>query len=99
LKEKIGILVSFNNFMEEEFIVPLDLGCLASNIRKNICGVFKFIFWKTYEKNMVHYMLSLMLNHLFKNLCLMSSFITKQGKTIVEKHNKKTLYPMFATLV
>jgi len=24
----------------------------------------------------------------------MSSFITKQGKTIVEKHNKKTLYPM-----
>jgi len=29
----------------------------------------------------------------------MSSFIAKQGKTIVEKHNKKTLYPMFATLV
>jgi len=51
--------------MEEKSIVAFDFGRLASNIRKNICGVFKFIFWKTYEKNMVHYKLSLMLNHMF----------------------------------
>lgn len=46
------------------------------------------------KKYMAHDMLSLMLNHIFKNLHLMSSFIAKQGKTIVDKHNKKTVYPM-----
>ncbi len=39
-------------------------------------------------------MLALMLNHMFRNLHLMSSFIAKQGKTIVEKHNIKTWYLM-----
>jgi hypothetical protein len=50
VERKIGIPISFDNFMKEESIVALDLGCLASNIRKKNYGVFKFIFWKTYEK-------------------------------------------------
>jgi hypothetical protein len=35
LKEEIGILVWFDTFMKDESIVVLELGFLASNIRKN----------------------------------------------------------------
>lgn len=46
-------------------------------------------------KKNVHKMLSLILDTKFKNLNLMSSFIgLEQGKTIVEKYDRKTLYPM-----
>jgi hypothetical protein len=46
-------------------------------------------------KKNVHNMLSLILDTKFKNLNLVSSFIgLEQSKTIVEKYNKKTLYPM-----
>jgi hypothetical protein len=42
-----------------------------------------------------HNMLSLMLDHKFKNLHLVSSFIgLEQGKANVEEYDKKTLYPM-----
>jgi hypothetical protein len=34
LKEEIGILVSFDILMEEESIIALELGFLASNIRR-----------------------------------------------------------------
>jgi hypothetical protein len=40
-------------------------------------------------------MLSLMLDLRFKTLCLVSSFIgLEQGKAIVEKYDKKSLFPM-----
>jgi hypothetical protein len=40
-------------------------------------------------------MLSLMLDHRFKNLHLVSSFIgLEQGKAIVEEYDRKTLYLM-----
>ncbi len=40
-------------------------------------------------------MLSLILDTRFKNLHLVSSFISlEQSKTIVEKYDRKTLYPM-----
>jgi hypothetical protein len=40
-------------------------------------------------------MLSLMLDSQFKSLHLMSLFVwCKQGVSIVEKYNKKSLYPM-----
>jgi hypothetical protein len=42
-------------------------------------------------------MLSLMLDSTFKNLCLMLPFIgLEQGKVIVEKHDRKTLYSMLS---
>jgi hypothetical protein len=34
LKEEIGILVSFDTLMKEESIIALELGFLASNIRR-----------------------------------------------------------------
>jgi hypothetical protein len=44
----------------------------------------------------VHNLLSLMLNLRFKTLRLVSSLIGReQGKTIIEKYDKQTLFPMF----
>jgi hypothetical protein len=78
-------------------VVVLELGFLASNIIKKVCGIldFFFLFLKKYEEKKAHYMLFLMLNPKFKNLDLVSSFIgLEQSKSIVEKYDKKTLYPM-----
>ncbi len=63
---------------------------------KKVCDVLDFLFLlKEYEEKKVHNMLSLMLDPRFKNLHLMSSFIgLEQGKSIVEKYDIKTLYPM-----
>jgi hypothetical protein len=77
--------------------VVLELGFLASNIIKKVCGVsdFFFLFLKKYEEKKAHYMLFLMLNPKFKNLDLVSSFIgLEQSKSIVEEYDRKTLYPM-----
>lgn len=81
--------------MEKEFIITLELVFLDSNIKKEICGVLElFSFLRKYEKKF-HNMLSLMLDHRFKNLHIASSFIgPQQGKAIVEEYDRKTLYPM-----
>jgi hypothetical protein len=39
LKEKPRNAPSFQTLMEEDFSVALELICLASNIRKEVCGV------------------------------------------------------------
>ncbi len=45
LKEEIGILVSFDTLMKEESIIALELGFLASNIRrKKLWCLIYFIF-------------------------------------------------------
>jgi hypothetical protein len=44
LKEESRISYSFDNFMEEESIVKLDF--FVSNIKKHVCGVLDFLFWK-----------------------------------------------------
>jgi hypothetical protein len=70
--------------MEEDSIVAFELGCLAFNIEKKVCGVLDYFFLKQKEEKKVYNMLSLMLNLRFKNLCLVSSFIgLKQTKAII----------------
>jgi hypothetical protein len=65
LKEETN-LVSFDNFMENEFIIVLELIFLDSNIKNNNCGVLDFFFFfKENMKKRVHNMLSLMLDHGF----------------------------------
>ncbi len=67
LKEKPKNAPSFQTLMEEDSSVALELICLASNIRKEVCGVLnnflsflkKFCEWKT------HNMLVLMLDPKF----------------------------------
>jgi hypothetical protein len=60
--------------MEKDSIVAFELGCLAFNIIKEVCGVLD-LFSKKNEEKKVHNMLSLMLNPRFMNLCLVFSFI------------------------
>ncbi len=50
--------------MEEDFSVALELICLASNIRKEVCGVLdNFLsFLKKFDEWKAHNMLVLMLN-------------------------------------
>jgi hypothetical protein len=57
--------------MEEDFGVALELICLASNIRKEVCGVLDRLlsFLKKFDERKTHNMLALMLNARIKSLC------------------------------
>jgi len=58
-------------------------------------GFFSFLL-KKYEERKAHNIFSLMLDLRFKTLHLVSSLIGhEQGKAIVEKYDKKSLFPMF----
>jgi hypothetical protein len=77
LKEEPKNAPSFQTLMEEDFHVALELICLASNIRKEVCGILdNFLsFLKKIGERKTHNMLTLVLNPRFKNLCLTSLFI------------------------
>jgi hypothetical protein len=64
LKKDREPLPSFENLMEDESSLAKALALLASNIRKEVCGVLYsfFSFLKKYEKNKAHNMVSLMLD-------------------------------------
>jgi len=96
LKDEISISISFDNFMAKKSILIIELSCLAFNIKKEVCDALDyFLSLKKKMKKKAHNMLFLMLDPAFKNLHLISSFIVlEQGKAIVEKCDKKTLYPM-----
>jgi len=87
-----------NVVMEDDHEVISKLLLLASNILKEKCNILNsfFSFLRKYEKRKTHNMLSLMLDHRHKNLCLLLSLFIAydQGKTIVEKHDKSSLLPM-----
>jgi hypothetical protein len=78
--------------MEEDVNVILELACLVSNNKKEVCGFWIILFlskevWRKKTNNM----LSLMLNPRFMSLCLIFSLIgLEQSKAIVEEH--KSLY-------
>jgi hypothetical protein len=89
---------SFQTLMEEDFGVALELICLASNIKKEICGVLDslFSFLKRFNERKTHNVLVLMLDTKFKSLRLVSSSIGRdQGVIIVvEQYDTMSLYPM-----
>jgi hypothetical protein len=43
LKDEIGISISFHNFMEEKYVVVLELSCLAINIKKEVCDALDYL--------------------------------------------------------
>ncbi len=45
LIKEYGISISFDNVMEDESIVTLELGFLSSNIQKKVCGVLDFLLF------------------------------------------------------
>ncbi len=80
--------------MEEDSNVAFELICLASNIRKEVCGVIRgfLSFLKNFDKRKIHYMFALMLDTRLKILCLVSSFICHdQGITIIEQYDTISL--------
>jgi hypothetical protein len=44
LIKEFGISISFDNVMEDESIIALELNFLSSNIKKEVCVVLDFIF-------------------------------------------------------
>jgi hypothetical protein len=77
--------------MEEESIVILELGFLASNSKKE--GLWCFIFYFNFKESMKKRRFTkcfFMLDPRFKNLHLVFSFIgLEKGKAIVEEYDKK----------
>jgi len=73
-----------------------ELLCLASNIKKEVIQVLdSFLSLKEYEERKAHNMLSFLLDFRSIILHLVSSLIGhEQGKAIVEKYDKKSLFPM-----
>jgi len=89
---------TFDNLMDENENVVYELSCLASNIKKQNClgfGFFFFLLKKIWRKK-AHNMFFFMLDPRFKTLHLVSSLIGReQCKVIVDKYDKKPLFPMF----
>jgi len=45
LRKEYGISCSFDNYMEKEFVVALELGFLASNVKNKFCDLDIFLFF------------------------------------------------------
>jgi hypothetical protein len=95
--EENNIIPSFESLMEDDSIICDELSLLASNIRREVINVLNSFLscLKKYENKKVHNMISLMLDIRFKSLHIVSSFVGReQGVVLVEKYDRKTLYPM-----
>jgi hypothetical protein len=83
--------------MDDDSIVSDELFLLASNIIREVINVLdSFLsFLKVYDKRKIHNMIFLMLNPRYKSLRIISSFVGReQGVALVEKYDRKSLYPM-----
>jgi hypothetical protein len=82
LREKPKNAPSFQTLMEKDPDVARGLICLASNIKKEVCGVHDsfFSFLKKFDEKKTHNMLALMLNPRFKSfhLVFFSLFMIKE---------------------
>jgi hypothetical protein len=88
--------------MDDDSIIVDELVLMAFNIRREVCGVldpFLSILTKYKNKN-THNMIYLMLDHRFKNLHIIFSFVgCEQGVNLVEEYDRKSLYPIFVKWV
>jgi hypothetical protein len=82
--------------MENNVNVVSKLSCLASSKKKEVVGVLEFflsILKKYKEKNPITCFLNV--GSWVKIFCFLSSFIGhEQKKSIVEKYDKKSLFPI-----
>jgi hypothetical protein len=64
----------FESFMDDNIGLSLELTTFASNIKSKVFGVLDYFlsFLKTYEEKKTHNMLSLIFDHRFKSLHLVS---------------------------
>ncbi len=77
LKEEYEISFNLQDLIDDDFVIAQKLSLFSSNIRKEVCGILDgfLSYFKKYEGNKAHHMLSLMLDPRFKNLKLISSLI------------------------
>jgi hypothetical protein len=78
LKKEVGIASVVDQLMDEDFVVALELSLFASNIKKEVCGMFNSLipsFKKRCKERKVQNMFSLMLDSQFKSLHLV--FVSK----------------------
>jgi myosin-crossreactive antigen len=97
LREENQIFPLVESLMNDDSVVSDELFLLASNIKREVINVFNIFlsFLRVYDKRKAHNMISLMLDPKYKNLCIVSSFVGKeQGVVLVEKYDRKSLYPM-----
>jgi hypothetical protein len=97
LKNENKIIPSFENLMEDDFIISNELSLLAFNIRREVINALdSFLsFLKNYENTKAYNMISLMLDPRFKSLCIVSSFVGReQGVALIEEYDRKSLYHM-----
>jgi hypothetical protein len=89
LKEKSRISLNLQDLIDDDSIVTHELSLLASNIRREICGILDgfLSFFKKYERNKRNNMLSLMLDPRFKSMKLVSFLI-----------NRKQLFPLWKSM-
>jgi len=100
-KEEVNVRPSFEFLMDDDLAIFFELASLASNIRLEVFGVLdSFLsFMKTCDEKKTHDMLALMFDPRFKSLCVLSSYVgKKQGVSIVEEYDRRTLYPMLVKL-
>jgi len=83
------------NFMDDDSGIAFELHLFVSNMRREVCGVLDSCFFnKKIEERKYHNMF-FMLDLRFKILCLLFSFVgQKDGVSIVDECDRKTLYPM-----
>jgi hypothetical protein len=80
--------------MQEDFGVALDLICLASNIRKEVCGILdSFLsFLNKFDERKTNNMLTIMLDPKLKSFCLVFYFIGRdQREKNVEQYDPMSL--------
>jgi len=97
LREENQILPSFKTLINEDSIVNDELSLLVFKIRREVINVMdSFLsFSKVYDKRKIHSIISLMLDHKYKSLCILFSFVGRgQGVALIEKYDWKSLYPM-----
>jgi hypothetical protein len=91
LIEEYRISLNLQDSNDDDSIVAQELSLFTSNIKREVCGVLDgfLSFFKKYERNKTHNMLSLMLDLRFKSLKLVLSFIGReQAVFIVEEYDQ-----------
>jgi hypothetical protein len=68
--EKYGISLNLQDLIDDDSIVAQELSLFASNSKREVCGLLDgfLSFFKKYEGNKTHNMLSLMSDPRFKSL-------------------------------
>jgi hypothetical protein len=81
--------------MEDDSVIFDELSLITFNIKREVINVLYFFFsiLKKYENKKAHNMIFLMLDHRFKSLCIVYSFIGKeQGVVFIKEYDRITLY-------